>query len=582
MKTIITIKILLAAIILLACCKKSKTVDNAPGTGTIPVVDSVPVVIVPPVEQPLANTVGFFLNDWTPKTFTAPSYIDGVLSSSAAAVTVTIDHADIIAKVPNSIFGQNANVWMTQIVTESSLINNITNLHPGVIRFPGGSLSDVFFWNANPGSPPSDAPATLPDANGTESPAGYWYGKNSQSWTMSVDNYYNMLQQTGNQGMITVNYGYARYSTAANPVASAAHLAADWVRYDNGRTKYWEIGNEDNGTWEAGYRINTANNHDAQPQIITGNLYGPHVKVFADSMKKAAQQIGKTIYIGAQLLEAQPQSWQTPTDQTWNSGVLSQVGDAADFYIIHSYFTPYQQNSSADIILNTAINNPANMMSYLKNSFNSAGATLKPIALTEWNITSKGSKQQVSFINGMHAAILLGETLKNKYGETSRWDFANGWSDGDDHGLFNIGDEPGVSKWNPRPAFYYMYYFQKTIGDKLLNTAISGSTDILAYGSSFTSGENGVILVNKGTSSTIAQVIFKNAAAGKRVYWYTLTGGTDNGEFSGKVYVNGNAPSEATGGPAGYAGLKAYSASVTNNIKIELPSRSVVYMVVDK
>ena len=52
--------------------------------------------------------------------------------------------------------------------------------------------------------------------------------------------------------------------------------------------------------------------------------------------------------------------------------------------------------------------------------------------------------QQVSFINGMHAAILLGEALSNKYGMTSRWDFANGWAAGNDHGLFNKGDEPGA------------------------------------------------------------------------------------------------------------------------------------------
>lgn len=65
-------------------------------------------------------------------------------------------------------------------------------------------------------------------------------------------------------------------------VASAAHMAADWVRFDNGRTKYWEIGNENFGDWEAGYRINTANNHDGQPEFATGLLYGQHLKVFAD------------------------------------------------------------------------------------------------------------------------------------------------------------------------------------------------------------------------------------------------------------------------------------------------------------
>ena len=259
------------------------------------------------------------------------------------------------------------------------------------------------------------------------------------------------------------------------------------MRYDNGRTKYWEIGNECNGTWEAGYRINTTTNKDGQPNIITGALYGQHVKVFIDSMKKAAQEIGKTIYIGIYLLEKQPEGWQTPTDQTWNSGVLNQSSNKADYYVVHSYYTPYQQNSNADVILATASDVTAAMMGYVKTSLTNTGSTIKPIALNEWNITSQGSMQQVSFVNGIHAAILLGESLKNKYGMTARWDFANGWSNGNDHGLFNIGDEPGgVSKWNPRPAFYYMYYFQKMMGDRLFTTSVIGN--VIAYASSFTSG----------------------------------------------------------------------------------------------
>ena len=139
------------------------------------------------------------------------------------------------------------------------------------------------------------------------------------------------------------------------------------------------------------------------------------------------------------------------------------------------------------------------MMNYVKTSITNSGGTIKPIALTEWNINAEGSKQKISFVNGIHTAILFGEALKNNYGETSRWDLANGWSNGNDHGLFNIGDEPGVAIWNPRPAFYYMYYFQKMIGDRLLTSTVIGSSDVLAYASSFSSGEKGVILVNKGT-----------------------------------------------------------------------------------
>jgi hypothetical protein len=568
-QTIICLGLFLA----MACNSKEPVPDPVP-----PVVDTTKT----PVDPPVANTVGFFLDDWAPKTFTPPAFVDVAKPVDANTTYVTVDAANVISKIPKTIAGQNSNIWMTQIVTEAPLMNHLTNLHPNVIRFPGGSISDVFFWNSQKNQPPADAPANLVDANGVSSAAGYWYGKNSESWTFSVDNYYTMLQQTGNQGLITINYGYARYGTGTNPVAAAAHLAADWVRFDNGRTKYWEIGNECNGTWEAGYRIKTSDNKDGQPEIVTGALYGQHVKVFVDSMKKAAQEIGKTIYIGAYILEKQPESWQTQTDKTWNSGYFSTSANKADYYVVHSYYTAYQTNAPADEILATASAVTGNIMDYLKTNIPAAGGIVKPIALDEWNITSQGSMQQVSFINGMHATILLNEALKNKYGLTARWDLANGWSGGNDHGLFNMGDEPNVSKWNPRPAFYYMYYFQKMIGDRMVDASVTGSSYVNAYASSFTSGQKGVVLVNKSTSQQVALVTIKNAAVGSRYYWYALTGGTDNGEFSRKVYVNGQGPTELSGGPADtYTTIKTYSSSTTNGVRILLPAKSVVFAVVD-
>jgi hypothetical protein len=534
-----------------------------------------------PTDPATANTIGFFINDWQSKSFTAPSYNDVAKPAAAATSLVTIDAGTIVTKVVPSVYSHNANSWMGDMINDPALMNHLTNLKPDIIRFPGGSISDVYFWNALPGTAPADAPAQLLDANGTASAANYWVGKNTANWTISLDKYYTMLAQTGNQGMITVNYGYARYSTATNPVASAAHLAADWVRYDNGRTKYWEIGNECNGTWEAGYRINTANNKDGQPEFVNGALYGQHVKVFIDSMRKAATEIGKTIYIGSYILEAQPAAWQTATDQTWNAGVLAQVNTATDYYIIHSYYTPYQTNATATEILNTASDNTSSMLSFYQNKLTAAGNTIKPIALTEYNITSQGSKQQVSFVNGMHATILLGEAIKNKYGMSARWDLANGYSGGNDHGLFNSGDEPGVAKWNPRPAFYYMYYFQKYMGDRMLKSAVVGG--VLAYASSFSSGEKGVILVNKSTTAETVSITLQNATAGARYYWYTLTGGNDNGEFSPSVFVNGNGPTEPTGGPsATYTTIKASSAITSGGINVTMPGRSVVYLVMDK
>lgn len=567
--------VFIAASILFSC--KKKEIDNTPAPSPI----DTTVVIQPAVDPPLASTIGFFLDDWQPKTFVAPAYTDTVLPTSASSV-ITVNPSSVITKIPRSVFGNNSNLWMTQIVTETSLINHITNLHPHIIRFPGGSISDVFFWNAPKNTPPADAPLQFVNANGTKQQSGFWYGKNTESWTFSVDNYYSMLQQTGNTGMITINYGYARYGMGLNPVATAAHLAADWVRYDNGRTKYWEIGNENYGEWEAGYRIDPSVNKDGQPEIITGEVYGLHAKIFIDSMKKAAQEIGKTIYIGVLMVESQPQSWNTNTVKTWNTGLISKTGNAPDFHIVHNYFTPYQTNATANEILSTAATETKKMSDFVAQALQNSNATQKPVALTEWNIFSEGSMQQVSFINGMHGVLVLGESLKNKFGMTARWDLANGWANGNDHGMFNNGDELGVPKWNPRPVFYYLYFFQKFLGERLVASSIANNTNIETYASSFTSGQVGLTLVNKSTSVQSVQVTVQNFRMGNRIYWYTLTGGADNGEFSRKVFVNGVGPSGISGGPDNYSTLKSYSASIQNEIRMNVPPRSVICIVIDK
>ena len=54
----------------------------------------------------------------------------------------------------------------------------------------------------------------------------------------------------------------------------------------------------------------------------------------------------------------------------------------------------------------------------------------------------------------------------------------------------------------------------------------------------------------------MTELKFKNFNAGKRYYWYTLTGGTDGGEFSRKVYVNEAGPSGVSGGPDNYENIK--------------------------
>jgi hypothetical protein len=391
--------------------------------------------------------------------------------------------------------------------------------------------------------------------------------------------------QTNSTAIFTVNYGYARYGTGPNPVAAAAHLAADWVRHDNGKTKFWEIGNEIYGSWEAGFEIDVTKNKDGQPSTVTGALYGKHFNVFADSMRAAAQSIGATIYIGAIVYGSPPQSYDNSTVKTWNQGVLANAGNTADFFIDHDYYTGYNANSTVPQILSTGTTEAPTVMTYLKQQLQAAGVANKPIALTEWNIQAVGSKQAVSYIAGMHAALTLGSFLKSGFGEASRWDLANGSTNwGDDMGMFNNGDELGAPLWNPRPAFYYMYFFQRMFGDRMVYDTlkrIQGNSDLTTYSSTFSSGQAGTVIINTGAYNHVLSIDFQHFPAGKKYHWFVLTGGTDNAPFSGQVFVNGTGPSTATGGPLNYGSINAYAAALNSTIKIAVPPMSVVYLMAD-
>lgn len=569
--------VLIGAVVLAtASCKKDKTITEV----TPPEVVNPPITqINPPTEAALAASVGFFLDEWQARTFTVPSFAEVAKPTSAATVNVTVDYSQTLTKVSKYLYGTNANTYIGQMVNEPILINHLKNLSPGVIRFPGGNLSSIYFFNANNGVKPVDAPDKLYDTNGNPVAASYWYGKNTDNWTLSLENYYAMLQQTNSKGIITVNYSYARYGTSAHPDRVAAHLAADWVRADKGKTKLWEIGNESSGPWQAGWKIDISQNKDGQPEIIDGETYGKHFKVFADSMRKAAAETGVQIKIGAQLVQQDPVNSWNVVDKTWNTGYFKQAGDYADYYIVHDYYTPLGENTNAVAILNSPVGISKSMMDWMKTTTQRAGVPLKPIALTEWNLGAEGNKQMVSHVAGLHAVMVLGELIKNQFGMAARWDIANGYNNGNDHGMFSMGDEGnGVLKWSPRPAFYYQYFFQRFMGDRMVSSTVSGNDDVLCFASGFSSGHAGIVLVNKGTGSQVANVSISNFKSGSRYYYYVLNGGTDNGDFSGKVLINDNGPEGAAGGPSGYQTLLARSASISGGIKVLLPPRSVVYV----
>ncbi len=583
--------IILLSFVFFSC---SKTEDNS--TPVVKV--DTAVTITPPVEPKIASTIGFFLDNWQAKPYTAPAFTEApAIGVGTSQNTVTVDASDIITKIPTQIFGHNANNWMGNF-DQASFVTDMANLKPNVIRLPAGSGSDGFFFNApvahadpqnkNRETPPAQyikdwgIPNQYMDNQGKLSDAWYGFGKATENWRASIDNYYTLMQNSNAKGIITVNYGFARYGTSKNPVAMAAHLAADWVRYDKGRTPYWEIGNENYGDWEAGYRIDVTKNQDGQPEFLTGGLYAKHFKVFADSMRKAANELGVKIKIGAVTQESPTQSWQTNTTQTWNKTMIPELNNQADYFVVHNYITPYNENSKVSTIVTTATSVPASMMNFVKNEITTYGGEIKPIAFSEWNMWAKDSKQQVSNVSGLFAIMIQGEAIKNQYGLAARWDLLNGWDSGNDHGLFSDGGSGDDPRWNPRPSFYYMYYFQKNIGDRLVSSSVDGSTFIKSYASTYSTGQVNVTLLNTSSVPQTVEIKNKNFRFGSRFYWYTLEGSNDNGEFSRKVLVNGVGPKGSAGGPSDYTTLKAQSALTTNGVRVLVPALGAVSLLIDK
>jgi hypothetical protein len=584
---------LFSSIITFSSCSKA-------AIGLADPIKSDTLVEVKPVNDPkVALTQGFYLDNWQPKNFIAPSFIEEI-TPTVTTNTVTVDASEIITKIPSPMFGHNANTWMGTFVDSPSLITDVKNLTPNIIRWPAGSGSNVYFWNAAPfqngnrQTPSLDylktwgIPNQFMDKSGVKVDTKFFFGKTNDNWRASLENYYDLLKLTNSKGSICINYGFARYGITKDPVATAAKLAADWVRYDKGRTEYWEIGNENYADWETGYRIDTTKNQDGQPEYLTGKIYAKHFKVFADSMRKAAAELGVKIKIGAVLQESPTQSWQVMTTQTWNATLIPELANKADFYIVHNYVTPYNENSSAPVIINAAKELPKKMIDFVSNEVMNNGGEPKPFAFSEWNMWAKDQKQQVSNVSGLFAVIIQAESIKNKYGMSARWDLYNGWDNGNDHGLFSDGGSPDDPKMNPRPSFYHMYYFQKNIGDRMIpNTVVSTANNLastlVAYSSSYNSGELNVTLINPSGQAQNVEIKTTNFNAGERFYWYSLKGDTDNGDFSRKVIVNGSGPKgNLVGGPSDYATLKAKSALSKNGIKVTVPAWGSVYLVVEK
>ena len=135
------------------------------------------------------NDENCFLEDFRSKRADIPQSINAIKPSQPASVTVTVT-LDTLGKIYEYVFGNAIAAWAGNSNVDPKIIENTEILAPSLIRFPGGSWGDIFFWDGVP----TDVPDSLYDGttyNGaTATKIKLWSQSGKGSWPTTTDQYY--------------------------------------------------------------------------------------------------------------------------------------------------------------------------------------------------------------------------------------------------------------------------------------------------------------------------------------------------------------------------------------------------------
>jgi len=428
------------------------------------------------------NFNGFWLQDASGGA-QAPFYVDDITLIAApppSQIQVTVD-ANVVKRIIDPrLFGVAAAVWdghFNTPGTNSLLTANGTR----VSRFPGGSLSDDYHWRTNT------------------------TGNNTWQWATSFDAFANVMHGIGADAFITVNYG-----------SGTTQEAADWVLYSN-VTKgygfhYWEVGNENYGSWENDLRTRP---HDPYTYALAFRDY-----------KNAMKAIDSSIKVGAVVITGED-SYANYTDHPatnartgqihngWTPvmlATLKTLGAAPDFVIYHRYEQAPAQESDSALLQSarTWANDAADLRQQL-NDYLGVAATGVELVCTENNsVYSNPGKQTTSLVNGLYYADSFGQFIQTEFTTFMWWILRNGQETGNNnsaslYGWRSYGDYGMVSDQNDR---YPAYFVSKLVsrftgsGDQVIQAATNYNL-LAAYAVKRIDGSMSLMLINKGATNSL-------------------------------------------------------------------------------
>ena len=418
-------------------------------------------------------------------------YLDDLHLTSAAIpalVKIGVDAAQTLRTVDPRFFAVNTAIWDNHFGSASTS-NLLKEMGCLTLRFPGGSLSDEYHW-----------------ATGRS-------GTNTWQWATSFADFMRVATNAAAEVFITVNYG------TGTPAEAAA-----WVRHanitNNCGFKYWEIGNENYGTWET-----DTNNLPHDPYT-----YAVRAKEFILQMKAA----DPTIKVGVNGVTGEDAFANNSNHPATNprTGVahngwtpvmlatLKSLGVTPDF-LVHHVYPAFTFQESDPLLLQASSNwavDAADLRQQITDYFGAGGTNIE-LVCTENNSNSGGQgKQSTSLVNGLYFADSLGQIMKTEFNAFVWWDLRNGTDfsgnmDATLYGWRNYGNLGMINGPSTRhPPFYaakLMQHFARP-GDSILN-ASSDHLLLSAYAAQRTNGALSFLIINKSATAAInAQITLTN------------------------------------------------------------------------
>lgn len=225
------------------------------------------------------------------------------------------------------------------------VLDAIRDIHPPIVRWPGGNFVSGYDWRDGIGDP-------------DKRPPRWDRAWNAWEWNdFGTEEFIKFCQYIGAEPYICVNAG-----------EGYEHEAMEWMAYCQGKgypIRYWGVGNEMYGRWQLGH--------------LDATKYALKAVLFARAMRKVHPD-AKLILVGVPELSF----------NRWNEKVLRVAGPHFDLLSVH-YYQSYDVKDDPKLNYTVVVSAPIRVEKMLRETYRvieqsrPKGKRIK-IAFDEWNV----------------------------------------------------------------------------------------------------------------------------------------------------------------------------------------------------